>query len=83
MNEQHETTLGLARVHAEDAQYEIRHGRGWLATIFCAITRAGQLEEARDLAEIGHYLAERSAGIADSELEELRRELATLSEVAA
>ena len=83
MKHDHETALSAASVHAADAEQEINHAQGWIAAVFCAIERAGELNEARTLAEIGRYLAERHAGIVGIDLASLKRELAKLDEVAA
>ena len=72
--------LGAARIHAEDLGQELSHAQGWIGAIFKAIERAERIEDAEILAEIGRYLAERSAGIVSADLQHLR---AALSEVTA
>ena len=67
--------LGAARIHAEDLGQELSHAQGWIGAIFKAIERAKRIEDAEILAEIGRYLAERSAGIVDADLERLRSAL--------
>lgn len=80
MNDQFPSALGAARICAEDLGQELSHGQRWLGAIFQAIERAPTVEDAGALAEIGRYLAERSAGIASADLERMR---AALNEVSA
>ena len=82
MNHEQATALSAAGVHATDAEHEINHAQGWVMAIFRAIERAGELDDARTLADIGRYLAERHSGIVGTDLAGLKRELDKLSEVA-
>lgn len=69
----------LLRSHAEDALHEVQAGQKWAAAIFRAIGRAGDLEEAFALAEIGSYVVERSAGIVSSDLEDVKDGLTAMA----
>ena len=81
MNDQQKHAIGNAYVAAEDALHEIQHGQHWITAVFCAIERAGTLEEARMLAEIGRHLAERHAGILGRDLANLQSEVASISKL--
>lgn len=84
MNHQQESALSSARLAADDARHEIQHVHQWLATLFRAIQRCREdSDECYHLADMGLYLAERSAGVSTGDLDHLKAELAKLREAVA
>ena len=76
MNNHSSDHLGMARVGVEDAQYECSQAQRWLVALFAAIGEARTPEDVRALADIGAYLAERSASVISSDLADVTAQLA-------
>ena len=82
MKDQSATPSTLAQTRAADTAYGVNEGIAWMESLFCAIQHATH-SDAKKLAAIGQYVADRTALNARIDFNELNSALQQQSEVVA